>query len=229
MEGGKLKTNKSHRPKTAVPAVPASRQSTKGKQIGGMDMTIFEQAKALATAREAAEYYGLEVERTGMACCPFHEDHTPSLKLDERFHCFGCGEDGDVIDFVSRLFGLTAKEAAEKIITDFGGGRSPTEMQRIGKRTQSIRAIGKVLYEMRQQIDRQRIEAAPVSPNGSFSHYAELCSMKDYITCMEDMLCDPASGERDNIIKYMNNGAMERYRRALEKGEIEYGDVFPAA
>ena len=192
-------------------------------------MTIFEQAKALATAREAAEYYGLEVERSGMACCPFHEDHTPSLKLDERFHCFGCGEDGDVIDFVSRLFGLTAKEAAEKIIADFGGGKSPTEMWRIGKRTQSIRAIGKVLYEMRQQIDRQRIEAAPESPDGSFSHYAELCSMKDYITCMEDMLCDPASGERDIIIKYMNDGAMERYRRALEKGEIQYGDIFPAA
>lgn len=192
-------------------------------------MTIFEQAKALATAREAAEYYGLEVERTGMACCPFHEDHTPSLKLDERFHCFGCGEDGDVIDFVSRLFGLSAKEAAEKIIADFGGGRSPTEMRRIGNRTNSIRAIGKVLYEMRRQIDRQRIEAAPVSPDGSFSRYAELCSMKDYITCMEDMLCDPASGEQDNIIRYMNDGAMDRYRRALEKGEIEYGDIFPAA
>ena len=53
--------------------------------------------------------------------------------------------------------------------------------------------------------------------------------MKDYIACMEDMLCDPASGERDNIIRYMNDGAMERYRRALEKGEIEYADVFPAA
>ena len=111
-------------------------------------MTIFEKAKSLATARDAAEYYGLEVERNGMACCPFHEDHTPSMKLDERFHCFGCGEDGDVIDFVSRLFGLNAKEAAEKIIADFGGGRSPTEMRRIGSRTQSIRAIGTVLYEM---------------------------------------------------------------------------------
>ena len=192
-------------------------------------MTIYEKAKSLVTAREAAEHYGLNVNSRGMAVCPFHDDHNPSMKLDERFHCFGCGEDGDVIDFVSRLFGLTAKEAAEKIITDFGGGWSPTEMRRIGNRTHSIRAIGTVLYEMRQQIDRQRIEAAPHSPDGSFSRYAELCSMKDYITCMEDMLCDPASGERDNIIQYMNNGAMERYRRALEKGEIEYGDIFPAA
>lgn len=192
-------------------------------------MTIFEQAKQLATTREAAEHYGLKVGRSGMACCPFHDDRTPSLKLDERFHCFGCGEDGDVIDFVSRLFGLTAKEAAEKIINDFGGGRSPAEMRRIGSRTQSVRAIGTVLSEVRRQIDRQRIEAVPQTPDGSFSRYAELCSMKDYITCMEDQLCDPASGERDNIITYMNSGAMDRYRRALERGEIEYGDIFPAA
>lgn len=213
--------------KNAVPAVPASGKTPIYFRRGGM--TAFELAKALVTAREAAEHYGLEVGHSGMACCPFHEDHTPSMKLDERFHCFGCGEDGDVIDFVSRLFGMTAKEAAEKIINDFGGGKGPTKTRRSDKRTNSIRAIGTVLYEMRQQIDRQRIESAPQTPDGSFSRYAELCSMKDYITCMEDMLCDPASGERDNIITYMNSGAMDRYRRALERGEIEYGDIFPAA
>lgn len=60
-------------------------------------MTIYEKAKSLVTAREAAEHYGLTVNRYGMALCPFHDDHNPSMKLDERFHCFGCGEDGDVI------------------------------------------------------------------------------------------------------------------------------------
>lgn len=213
--------------KNAVPAVPASGKTPIYFRRGGM--TVFELAKALATAREAAEHYGLEVGHSGMACCPFHDDRTPSLKLDKRFHCFGCGADGDVIDFVSRFFGMTAKEAAEKIIADFGGGKGPAEMRRIGKRTNSVREIGTILSEVRRQIDRQRIEAAPQTPDGSFSHYAELCSMKDYITCMEDMLCDPASGERDNIITYMNSGAMDRYRRALERGEIEYGDIFPAA
>jgi DNA primase len=55
-----------------------------------------------------------------MACCPFHEDHHPSMKLDERFHCFGCGADGDVIDFAARLFRLPVKEAAERLAADFG-------------------------------------------------------------------------------------------------------------
>lgn len=55
-----------------------------------------------------------------MACCPFHDDRTPSMKVDKRFHCFGCQEDGDVIDFVGKLFGLNPKEAAEKLAEDFG-------------------------------------------------------------------------------------------------------------
>ncbi len=42
------------------------------------------------------------------------------MKLDRRFHCFGCQADGDAVDFVSRLFGLPSKEAAMKIADDFG-------------------------------------------------------------------------------------------------------------
>ena len=48
-------------------------------------MTIYEKAKSLVTAREAAEHYGLTVNRYGMALCPFHDDHNPSMKLDDRF------------------------------------------------------------------------------------------------------------------------------------------------
>ncbi len=50
-----------------------------------------------------------------MACCPFHDDRHPSMKVDRRFHCFACQGDGDVIDFTSRLFGLGSKEAALKL------------------------------------------------------------------------------------------------------------------
>ena len=32
---------------------------------------------------------------SGMACCPFHDDKNPSMKVDQRFHCFGCGADGE--------------------------------------------------------------------------------------------------------------------------------------
>lgn len=83
-------------------------------------MNLFEAVKDAIPTRTAAEHYGIKVGRGGMACCPFHDDRTPSLKLDVRYHCFGCQEDGDVIDFVEKLFGLPPKQAAEKLAADFG-------------------------------------------------------------------------------------------------------------
>ena len=75
-------------------------------------MNVFEAVKQSVTTRQAAEHYGIHVGRNGMACCPFHNDKTPSMKLDRRYHCFGCGADGDVIDFTAALYGLGKKEAA---------------------------------------------------------------------------------------------------------------------
>ena len=83
-------------------------------------MNVFEAVKQSVTTRQAAEHYGIRVNRNGMACCPFHNDKPPSMKLDKRFHCFGCGADGDVIDFVAALYGLGKKEAAAQLASDFG-------------------------------------------------------------------------------------------------------------
>ena len=69
-------------------------------------MTVFEAVKQTVTTRQAAENYGIHVNRAGKAKCPFHNDRTPSMKVDKRFHCFGCGADGDVIDFTAKLYGL---------------------------------------------------------------------------------------------------------------------------
>ena len=85
-----------------------------------MAENVFEAVKQSVSTREAAAFYGIEVKRNGMACCPFHDDKNPSMKVDQRFHCFGCGEDGDVIDFTAKLFNLSPKEAAEKLAQDFG-------------------------------------------------------------------------------------------------------------
>ena len=82
-------------------------------------MNVFEAVKQTVTTRQAAESYGIHVNRAGKVNCPFHNDRTPSMKVDKRFHCFGCGADGDVIDFTAKLYGLDAKSAAEKLAADF--------------------------------------------------------------------------------------------------------------
>ena len=81
---------------------------------------MFESIKAAVTARQASESFGLTVNRSGMAICPFHEDHTPSLKLDQRYYCVGCGATGDVIDFTARLFNVSNSNAAQILAEKFG-------------------------------------------------------------------------------------------------------------
>ena len=83
-------------------------------------MRIFEIIKENVNLREAAERYGVEVNHYGMALCPFHNDRYPSLYVaDDHYHCFACGEHGDVIDFVSKLFHLSLYDAAQKLAADF--------------------------------------------------------------------------------------------------------------
>ena len=82
-------------------------------------MSIFTDVKNSLTTRDAAIFYGIRINPHGFACCPFHSDKTPSCKIDKRFHCFGCGADGDVIDFTSRLFGIGNLDAARKLASDF--------------------------------------------------------------------------------------------------------------
>ncbi len=62
------------------------------------------------------------------ACCPFHADRSPSFTIfdgGERFHCFGCGAGGDVLDYLQRVHGITLREAAAML----DGGNLPMVVQ----------------------------------------------------------------------------------------------------
>ena len=105
-----------------------------------MAENVFEAVKQSVSTREAAEFYGIKVKRNGMACCPFHDDKNPSMKVDQRFHCFGCGADGDVIDFTAKLFDLSSKEAAEKLAQDFGliyNSQAPPRRRYVRQKTEA--------------------------------------------------------------------------------------------
>lgn len=86
---------------------------------GAIILSIFSEVKEYLTARQVAEYYGLQAKRNGLACCPFHDDKHPSMKIDTNYHCFACGVGGDAVDYASRMFGLSQYDAALKLIEDF--------------------------------------------------------------------------------------------------------------
>ena len=83
-------------------------------------MIDFEKIKSTVTVKEYAESIGMNVTSRGMTCCPFHNDKNPSMKVSEGYYCFGCGAKGDIINFVSELYGLTAVNAAKKIMNEYG-------------------------------------------------------------------------------------------------------------
>ena len=104
-----------------------------------VNMSLFQAVKQAVDTREVAEVYGLEVNNSGMAICPFHDDNNPSMKVDERYHCFACQADGDVIDFVANYFELSKIDAAKKIAKDFG-----IKYQSVGyKKQKSIKQVNR--------------------------------------------------------------------------------------
>lgn len=61
------------------------------------------------------------------ACCPFHNEKTPSFTVNEErqaFHCFGCGKGGDVFSFVEEIEGIEFREAL-KLLAERAGVEVP--------------------------------------------------------------------------------------------------------
>ena len=83
-------------------------------------MNLFETVRTNVKTIDVVLMTGFQPNRSKMICCPFHNDKHPSMKVDRRYFCFGCGVKGDAVDFVANYYGLSLKEAAEKIISDFG-------------------------------------------------------------------------------------------------------------
>ena len=191
-------------------------------------MIDFKAIKGLVTAREAAEHYGLTVNSRGMALCPFHDDHNPSMKLEERFHCFGCGEDGDVIDFTAKYFNLSLREAAEKLLADFGNGVELPYTPAPPKPPDPAKRCHDVLLALEVRLHHQKWGTAPQSMDEPITtEYAQNCQMYDFIAGLADLLSGGTAQQKEDEIAYLTEGGvLDRYEALLQKEVIEYADIF---
>ena len=92
----------------------------------GITEAAVEEIKARIDLADLIASYGIQIKTAGAskkACCPFHHEKTPSFNINESkgfYHCFGCGESGDVIKFVQKMDGLTFVEAVKKLAEQCG-------------------------------------------------------------------------------------------------------------
>ena len=162
-----------------------------------MAENVFEAVKQSVSTREAAAFYGIEVKRNGMACCPFHDDKNPSMKVDQRFHCFGCGEDGDVIDFTAKLFDLSPKEAAEKLAQDFGliyDSQAPPRRRYVRQKTEAQKfredrqRCYRVLSDYYYLLKKWEADRSPRTPEEEPHHcFVEAIQKKSYVEYLLDL------------------------------------------
>ena len=145
-----------------------------------------------------------------MACCPFHDDRHPSMKVDTRFHCFGCGADGDVIDFTSRLYNLSPKEAAEKLARDFGvayDSQAPPRRRHIRQKSEAQKRKEKrehgwrVLADYYHLLRKWETDYSPRTPDEDLHpRFLEAIQKKDYMGYLLDTFLDSSAEERDQWI-----------------------------
>ena len=194
-----------------------------------IDLNVFVAVKQSVTTRQAAEHYGIRVGRNGMACCPFHNDKTPSMKLDRRYHCFGCGADGDVIDFAAALYGLGKKEAAVQLAQDFGLSyedwkppgkekkpkprqKSPEEQFQEAK-NRCFRILADYLHLLRAW----RTDYAPHSPEEAFHpRFIEALQKQDQVEYLLDVLLFGETEEKAALITDYGKDVIQLEQRMAE-------------
>ena len=197
-----------------------------------IELNVFEAVKQSVTTRQAAEHFRIRVGRNGMCVCPFHADKHPSMKVDRRFHCFGCQADGDVIDFVSRLEAVSPKEAALMLAQVFSvpyeDKEPPHKSQRKPRQEtpeQQFRRMERycfrVLCEYRNQLGRWKRDYAPKGPEDDWNPlFVEALQKQDYVGYLLDTLLSPDMEERAALIASYGKEVrtIERRMAELETG-----------
>ena len=193
-------------------------------------MNVFEAVKQSVTTRQAAEHYGIRVGRNGMCVCPFHNDKNPSMKVDRRFHCFGCQADGDVIDFASRLHGIGSKEAALLLAQDFSipyEDRRDTPKQpirpRLRRETEEQRFqrmerhCFRVLSDYYHLLRRWQEEYAPKTPDEDWHpRFVEALRRQAHVEYLLDELLTGDMQERASIVTEYGKEVRNLERRMAE-------------
>lgn len=173
--------------------------------------------KARLNIQTVLKYYGLQPDRNGMLNCPFHADDTASMKIYDKtntFNCFGCGKNGDQIEFCTLKEGskhkglLKATELSGEIKPINNKPKQPTNQPKenhteiLTRIFESFRnglqsPISKRPKEYLQQRNLDLTKLAIGYNSGQFHHNGKL-SEADQKACIKAGLLIPYNGSVPN-------------------------------
>ncbi len=182
-------------------------------------MNIFEEVKTTVSLKQAAACYGLKPDHSGMIRCPFHEDHHPSMKLNEDyFYCFGCGASGDVVELTRRLFSLTPYEAARKLMEDFGVDQNNTPIIPKPCNKSTWEQDMDILFRYLRMLKHWKERYAPKTPEDiPYKRFIEACHNLEYVAYLVDKLTFSDKDERTDLMNELHkSGYIERIEREVQ-------------
>jgi DNA primase len=134
--------------------------------MAGFNEATVEEIKNRVDLADLIASYGIRVKTAGSskkACCPFHNEKTPSFHINDAkgfYHCFGCGESGDAIRFVQKMDGLTFAEAVKKLAEQCGIAIEEKRDPAAAKRKRLLSLLAELAQFYHRCLIRTR-EAAP--------------------------------------------------------------------
>ena len=185
----------------------------------------FDRIRRAVRFETVLEGYGLPLVRRGahwFILCPFHQEKTASCSIDlteRRFHCFGCGAGGSVIDFVSQLERVSVRDAATR-----------------------ISGLGKLISASSKRAGQEKREASPegvsaIATNPPLGYTLDLDPEHPYLKgrgyapetilhfgigycrdgLMRGRICFPIHDERGNLVAYAGRWASDPVPRRVAR------------
>ena len=141
--------------------------------------------KQQVSMKDVARLDGLKVNRNGFACCPFHQEKTPSFRVydgDGGFSCFGCNESGDIFDYIMKRYGMNLVNAAIYVDMMFGlnvfDGQTDTPSTREERRKAREKA----------RIEREQREAEEKAKEKLEKTHDHICGLMHALEEYQDLL-----------------------------------------
>ena len=204
---------------------------------------VFELIKQNIDIVDVAKMCGIAVNRSNKAICPWHNEQTPSLSFydhNQRFHCFGCGLDGDVIDLFSRMNNQSPIESVRKLNEiyrlglDFdvpvSGEKTQKEIRERNRRQNQKQLFDvwenssfKILSTYFHMLKDWKRDFAPINPNVPANpRFAEALCKLDYIEYILETVYICGSKETKTAFLLSHERMIRDIEQRLIRGGMHY-------